>query len=140
MGLNGRASSPNEPSTLTLLDKTSMDELPQRRRLYHETPSWVAEGALFFVTICTQPRGANQLCKTEIASKLIESAVFYHEENRWWLKLFLLMPDHLHALLAVPKDSSLQLLVRRWKAYQNKQIGIDCARLNRKTRRLITFE
>lgn len=56
---------------------------------------------------------------------MLESAEFYHERQRWWLKLFLLMPDHLHALMTVPKGESLPEIVRMWKAYQAKKHGIN---------------
>ena len=35
------------------------------------------------------------------------------------------MPDHLHALIAVPDAESLTPLVRMWKSYQTKTIGIN---------------
>lgn len=35
------------------------------------------------------------------------------------------MPDHVHALLAVPKGESLPDVVRMWKGYQTKSHGIS---------------
>lgn len=55
----------------------------------------------------------------------MNSAIRYHEAQRWWLKLILLMPDHLHALIAVPKGGSLSDVVRMWKGYQAKTLGIQ---------------
>ena len=34
------------------------------------------------------------------------------------------MPDHLHALVAVPKAESLPTVIRRWKAYQKQTLGV----------------
>ena len=55
----------------------------------------------------------------------MKSAVHYHKTQRWWLKLFLLMPDHLHAMMAVPKGESLPDVVRMWKGYQTKKLSIN---------------
>jgi putative transposase len=60
-----------------------------------------------------------------VGVELLESAAYYHEMERWWVRLFLLMPDHLHALLAVPKGESLPKVVRMWKGYQTKRHGIN---------------
>lgn len=38
--------------------------------------------------------------------------------------MFLLMPDHLHAMMAVPKGESLPAVVRMWKGYQTKKLSI----------------
>ena len=102
-----------------------MADLPQRRALPHEVPSWVRDGSLYFVTICAEPRHSNQLCQPTVGAKLLESAAYYHASGRWWLNLILLMPDHLHALLAVPKGESLPIVVRVWKSYQAKALGIQ---------------
>jgi REP element-mobilizing transposase RayT len=77
------------------------------------------------VTICVEPRGRNQLCLPDAGPQLLASAVFYHDTSRWWLKILMLMPDHLHAVLAVPKGESLPTVVRVWKAYQTKRLSIN---------------
>ena len=56
---------------------------------------------------------------------MLTSAVFYQEKQRWWIDTFLLMPDHLHALLAFPKMEDLGNVVRMWKGYQAKQLKIE---------------
>jgi len=100
-------------------------ELPQRRTLHHVPPEWVGSGATFFVTICCAPRGCNQLCEPAVAGRLLEAARFYHERGTWWLKVIVLMPDHLHALVALPADRALSVVVRRWKAYLHTECGIQ---------------
>ncbi|MEO6005753.1 MAG: hypothetical protein ABIZ04_18795 [Opitutus sp.] len=87
-------------------------------------PSWVATGAVYFVTICAKPRRQNQLCTLASGDELLRSAVLYHTRDRWFLRLIVLMPDHLHALIAVPQPESLGALVRMWKSYQTKTLGI----------------
>ncbi|MBI2496730.1 MAG: transposase [Opitutae bacterium] len=102
-----------------------MTALPQRRSLPHDVPAWVREGSLYFITICAVPRQKNQLCLPEVGAALVTAAVHYHVTERWWVRLFLLMPDHLHALLAVPKGEALPDVVRVWKGYQTKKLGIE---------------
>ena len=102
-----------------------MDNQPQRQRLFHTAPGWVKDGSLYFVTICTEPRLKNQLCVSEVGPRLIESVAYYHDSGRWWAKLFLLMPVHLHALVAMPKEESLETVIRMWKSYQTKTLGIE---------------
>jgi putative transposase len=101
-----------------------MTELSKRQRLYHVPPEWVRDTSLFFVTFCTVPRGHNQLCQPEVARALLQSVIYYHETTRWWARLFLLMPDHVHALLAFPSEESMANVIRMWKGYQTKQHGI----------------
>ena len=72
-------------------------------------------GATYFVTICCQRRGTNQLCTNAVANVLFETARRYHASQRWYLKLLLLMPDHLHMLIGVPGDAKLSNLIRDFK-------------------------
>ena len=39
----------------------------------------------------------------------------YHAAGRWWCDLFLLMPDHVHALLAFPHEPGMSVVIRNWK-------------------------
>jgi REP element-mobilizing transposase RayT len=102
-----------------------MANRPQRKRLPHDTPSWIKGCPLYFVTFCTIPRRKNQLCLPAIGDELLRSAAYYHDSQCWWLRLFLLMPDHGHALIAVPKGDSLPTVVRAWKSYQAKRLSIQ---------------
>ncbi len=69
-----------------------------RKKLDHTTHFAGRFGAIYFVTICCQPRGVNQLCHDSMAAVILETARRYHAEDRWHLQLLLLMPDHVHAL------------------------------------------
>lgn len=88
-----------------------------RRRLPHDVPSWVSDDAVFFITICCRPRGANQLCVEPTASRIWQAADYRVELGQWWIDLFLLMPDHLHALVSVSPQHVLQDVVTDWKRY-----------------------
>jgi hypothetical protein len=80
------------------------------RRLDHTVPHWVEPGALFHIRIALD-REKEQRALTDAAlaqvrhgesvlwRTIFDSAKFYQTKVRWHITLFLLMPDHLHALL-----------------------------------------
>ena len=72
-----------------------------RKILPHDFPFWMdPERSVYFVTICCQPRGVNQLCLPGVAEALLDSARVYVDLRKWFPLLFLLMPDHLHMLVS----------------------------------------
>ncbi len=56
-----------------------------------------------------------------LARLLLDSVRHYHTRNRWFCRLFLLMPDHLHALLAFPRDKAMSQVIKEWKSYHARQ-------------------
>ncbi|HUJ11909.1 MAG TPA: competence/damage-inducible protein A [Verrucomicrobiae bacterium] len=99
--------------------------LPQRRILNHDIPSWLRpEDAVFFLTVCCQPRKHNQLCKPEIAPAVFESIDVRQRSSDWWMHLALLMPDHLHALVSFPQDKEMRKVITEWKKYLARKLGI----------------
>lgn len=90
-------------------------------KLYHEVPGWVDPGALFHVRI--RARGT-VLTAPELAPLLMQSAMLYQERRRWHVTLWLLMPDHLHALLAFPIHESMSAVIGDWKRFQARRHGI----------------
>jgi putative transposase len=115
---------------------------PPKLKLHHRTPGWVPDGAMFHIRArCafatesspTGPRlvplhpldpDSDQTGATR-ANALLKSAHFYHTRRRWHCALFLLMPDHLHALIAFPADDSMSRVIGDWKHYHTTQHGID---------------
>jgi len=97
---------------------------PPRKQLPHEVPSWVETGAVFFVTICAAERRVNSLCLPGVGDGLIAAAQAYHERAICHARLVVLMPDHLHALVAVPRDRALKTVVTQWKSYTAKTLGV----------------
>jgi putative transposase len=95
-----------------------------RKRLDHTTHFAGRFGAIYFITICCQQRGLNQLCNHETAAALENTARIYHEQGRWNLDLLLLMPDHLHALIGVDGQTSLSNLIRDYKRITAKIAGV----------------
>jgi putative transposase len=88
---------------------------PVRKPLNHSAHFHGRFGAIYFITVCCQRRGVDQLCLKGVASILFETARRYHTSRRWYLKLLLLMPDHLHMLVGVPSDAKLSNLIRDFK-------------------------
>jgi len=117
----GRANRPGEPP----LRVAPTGALPIRKTLGHEIPSWVKIGSPYFVTICARRRGFNTLATPEIGPKLISSVRFHHERLKWYARVFVVMPDHVHALLAFPADGEMRKAVTAWKSFTARQLGIE---------------
>jgi REP element-mobilizing transposase RayT len=101
-------------------------EIPQRKYLPHEIPSWVdPQKQIYFITINCKKRFKNQLALPDVAGVLFETVRHRQEQLVWWPHLFLLMPDHLHALLSFPPSRKpLELVIRKWKEWTAKEAGI----------------
>lgn len=95
-----------------------------RKRLDHITRF----GAVYFITICCQKRGSNQLCDEKTAKVLFDTARIYHGRGRWNLDLLLLMPDHLHALIGIDGHDSLSHLIRDFRRITAKLSRIEWQR------------
>ena len=93
------------------------DETPRPKVLGHLVPPWVENGATFFITICLQPRGENQLCHDDVAAVLFETTAYREQQHQWHCRLMLLMPDHLHALIAFPADTDMRATLTAFKRY-----------------------
>jgi putative transposase len=103
---------------------------PSRRRLYHSTPSWVdSSSARFFITICCIPRGREQLTLPDTASALFESVAFGQARGDWYFRLFLLMPDHCHAIASfADHDTSMSKRITDWKRLTARKLGVKWQR------------
>ncbi len=95
------------------------------RRPQHEVPSWVEDGALFHIRI-GQDRHVAQSCLTsaDLAPLLLESARFFEQTQRWHITLFVLMPDHLHALLSFPAQEAMSAVISDWKRFQTTRRSV----------------
>ena len=79
------------------------------------------DGSLFHIRI----RALNgDLTSTPLTAALLASVGYYHERGRWHCRLFLLMPDHLHALLSFPIEPGMSQTIRAWKAYHARVHGL----------------
>ena len=87
-------------------------------RLHHRMPHWVEPGALFHVRIALDcEKEQRVLIDPLLAKEILDSARFYEAKARWHITLFLLMPDHLHALLSFARDQSMSEVIRDWKRF-----------------------
>jgi len=91
------------------------------KKLHHTVPSWVPDGSRFHIRVRVAPEYRHSLTDPEIATHLLESAGFYHERLRWHATIFLLMPDHLHAILSFPGQESMPHVIGQWKRYHTKE-------------------
>ncbi len=102
--------------------------LGQRKPLGHTPPAFVPTGSLFFITLCCQQRGPNQLCLPDISPSVLADAVHYHTSHRWSLHIILLMPDHLHLIAGFPKAETMSAVIRDWKRLTARRAGIEWQR------------
>jgi putative transposase len=97
---------------------------PTRKSLPHAVPPWVDDGAIYFFTQCLQDRTRSDLVQAETASALLAAVRNYHDRQIWFMHLFLLMPDHLHALVSFPTGQSMRVAWSSWKRYTAKATGV----------------
>ena len=112
-------------------------DLLVRKKLPHTIPQWVAESSWFFITINCVSLGKNQLCLTPgthgVARPTVGEAVlaamrFNHERFVWHCRLCLLMPDHLHAIMAFPREPGMATMIKNWKKFVAGQCGVNSQR------------
>jgi putative transposase len=103
-------------------------ELPQRQSLPHSTPAWVASGSVYFITICAEPRGVDQLCNEAASDCIFASIEFNMARGILWPHLLLLMPDHVHGLISFAADPGMRKATADWKHYVSREAGIEWQR------------
>lgn len=98
-----------------------------RKKLAHEIPHSIDPSAeTYFITVNSLPRGTDQLCAEATAPSLLQSAAYRHQSTQWFNHLFLLMPDHIHALLSFPAHTQgIQHVIKSWKAWTAKHLHIE---------------
>jgi putative transposase len=60
-----------------------------------------------------------------VGRALLDSAQFYHTRGDWFCRIFVLMPDHFHAMLAPAPDKQLTRLIGDWKRFTATRLKID---------------
>ena len=118
-------------------------DLPVRKKLPHTIPQWVAEGSSFFITVNCAPPGKNQLCLTSsahsrrrascmarptVGDAVLAAMKFNYERFVWHCRLCLLMPDHLHAIIAFPREPGMATAIKNWKKFVAGKHGVDWQR------------
>ena len=78
-------------------------------RLHHGAPHWVEPGRLFHIRIrLERDKEQKALTNLPLGETILDSAKLYEAKMRWHITLFLLMPDHVHAVLFFPRDKSIE--------------------------------
>jgi putative transposase len=94
-------------------------------RLHHSVPHWVEPGALFHIRIrLDREKQQKALIDPSLAQVILDSAKLYEAKMRWYITLFLLMPDHVHAVLSFPGDKSMSEIIRDWKRFHRRGNGV----------------
>jgi REP element-mobilizing transposase RayT len=94
-------------------------------KLHHEVPHWVERGALFHIRIAIdREKEQPSLTEPRLAKALLDGAHMYETKQRWHITLFLLMPDHIHALLAFASDQAMSRVIGDWKHFQTRKHNI----------------
>ncbi|MBI5766666.1 MAG: transposase [Verrucomicrobia bacterium] len=96
-------------------------------RLHHRVPDWVPDGAIFHIRVrCALEQLARaNLIAPSLGHPLLDSARFYHARRRWCCFLFLLMPDHWHAVIAFPASEEMSAVMHDWKAWHKRTHRIE---------------
>jgi len=90
-------------------------------RLHDSVPHWVRPGTLFHIRIrLDREKQQRPLVDPSLAQALLNSAKFYEGTMRWHITLFLVMPDHVHAVLSFPRDKSMSEVIRDWKRFHTR--------------------
>jgi len=103
---------------------------PDRKRLPHDVRLWADPGkACYFITICCGRRGINQLAYDQIASDLIETIKYRNAKRIWYVRLAMLMPDHVHLVVWFPDvEKRAQRIISKWKEWTAKALKIEWQR------------
>ena len=90
-------------------------------RLHHRVPHWVQPGALFHIRVALdREKEQEAFTVPPLAPAILDSAKFYEAALRWHITLFVLMPDHLHALLSFAHSESMSEVIRGWKRFHGR--------------------
>jgi REP-associated tyrosine transposase len=92
--------------------------------LHHDLPPWVTDGSLFHVRVRCEMNTPIPLTDQDLAAGLLESVRRYAESARWWPLLFLLMPDHWHAILGFPGNVAMSGVIGDWKRFHARVNGV----------------
>ena len=105
-------------------------KVPDRKRLPHDIPLWVDPSkSCYFVTICCTRRGVNQLARDQIARDLFETIKYRNANGVWYVRLALVMPDHVHLVVWFPEiEKPVQTIVSKWKEWIAKTLKIEWQR------------
>lgn len=109
------------------MDK-AVPSLPRRKILPHTPPPWVADSAVYFITVCGRRKGIDQFCRPRVFEQMVESIEFRIGLRQWWAYLILFMPDHLHGLVSYAPEPGMRKVTKDWKHFTASHFDIDWQR------------
>ncbi len=89
-------------------------------KLYHGIPPWVEPGAMFHIRLRVADGKAVCLTEPRLAERLMASVRVYEEKVFWFNHLFLLMPDHIHAILSFSRQKPMSQTIGEWKKFHSR--------------------
>ena len=104
--------------------RTQLANLPDAEREYHRT--FTRE----FMAYLDRGYGACALRNANIAS-LVAAAMKHFDGERYWLGDFVVMPNHVHAIVCLLTDSSVEQTCYSWKKFSAGEINRACNRQGR---------
>jgi putative transposase len=78
-----------------------------RDSLQNQRPDWVDENDPLFITLCHKRRGLHHFDDAEAWQALMAGANHAKNVGRWRPMLFLAMPDHLHVIAKISRQSDI---------------------------------
>jgi putative transposase len=109
---------------VTILYDASGNPIDERKWLRHVRPSWISDGGDYFLTICTHERRINTLCTSQTGATVLDAVKHYSDAHRWFVHISLLMPDHLHSIVCLPPDESINKIVTDFKRATARTTGV----------------
>jgi len=70
----------------------------------------------------------NQLSRAGVGDGILAAFAHNHEKAAWHCRIALLMPDHLHAILAFPPEPGMETTIKNWKRFIATQFGVKWQR------------
>ncbi len=102
-----------------------------RQSMDHSVPEGASlspENEVFFITICSLPRGENQLATPETWRVVEETIRVREDRGELKVRLLLAMPDHLHGLFEFPGIPDMTKSISSFKSWVAKQAGVKWQR------------
>jgi putative transposase len=99
--------------------------LQSRKLLPRDIPLWIdSTKETYFITICCERRGKNQLAIAGMANSLFETVAYRNEQAMWFASLVLLMPDHIHFVVSFPDNGRrMQTTVSKCNEWTAKKLA-----------------
>jgi putative transposase len=95
--------------------KTEAMDYQIRKHLPHSRPDWVDDRNTLFVTLCHTQRGVSHFSSEKAWLALVHAAEHLRARGKWRPLLLLAMPDHLHALVRIPREHDIGKVIGYFK-------------------------